>query len=303
MKGQVTYMKKHFSILLCILLCTVLGGCTRQPMTAEYSEEENTIDYGELHGEDSGEVQMAEGTTAHEYRSNPFGETDPMDVCNRFKVYFDSNEPKEDIEKKWDSICNLPSVSRTELVTNTEGRFFVKLEDVNPSFIEFIVDDGDTERMERLKEKGKEIRAHIYATDDVEQVTMCMCRMTKECAEKEWNSEQWSFYIEENDEIELLFSDWLGEEQVRKIKVEKIEDTLPWYLNWGFSNYDCNLLIPEKEYREWFGEDHNGKNIRGLFGCEFFYAQSVDGMKDELEKDLRKIGVHELSNAGFLKEE
>lgn len=186
-----------------------------------------------------------------------------MDVCNRFKVYFDSNEPKEDVEKKWDSICNLSSVSRTELVTNTEGRFFVNLEDVNPSFVEFYV-DGEADIMERLKEKGKEIRAHIYATDDVEQVTMCVCRMTKECAEKEWNSEQWSFYIEENDEIELLFSDWLGDEQVRKIKVEKIADRLPWYLNWEFSNYDCNLLIPEKEYREWFGEDHNGKNIRGL---------------------------------------
>ena len=63
------------------------------------------------------------------------------------------------------------------------------------------------------------------------------------------------------------------------------------------------IIFPVEKYREIFGEDHDDKNIQGLDGSEWFYVQCEEGKLDEVRKEIEKIGVHEISNTGFYKED
>lgn len=301
-------MKKSIQVTI-ILALLMLCGCGREHITVEYSEKDNiTDDAGNDNnvsektdmGEDRDSSQGAKNDNG-EYRINKYGIIEPEDECTRFIVYFPYTDSKNDRMEKWSSICNLSGVERTELLTGTEASFCVKPDNINPKYYDYYV-DGDEEIKKTIDERGLYIRAHIYTANDVEGVTLFMCRKAQESLKDGWNVEEWPFRIEKNEQLELEYVDWLGDDKKHVITVDNISDRAAWYLDYERDNTTCNILMSNELYKEIFGEDHDGKNIDGLYGHESFIVQSSTNMKDAVKEAIMDNGAEEISNS-FFKEE
>lgn len=287
-------MKKLYLAVLEIMIVSILCSCSRERIVIE-QKPDNTDAPTECVSE--GKAEDSSVT----FRPNPFGEIDPPDKCCKMNVFFYKDETKEAVSQKWNSICNLSGVKRTKLVTMGGGTFFVEEKYVNPLYLEYYL-GGDEEIRKFVEKNGLEFTVTFYASDDVDEITMCMYKGSLEGSH--WKVEEWPFYIEENDVITLRYNnDWQEELQYQDITVQKITSELPWYLNTSFDNTQCMIIFPVEKYREIFGEDHDDKNIQGLDGSEWFYVQCEEGKLDEVRKEIEKIGVHEICNTGFYKED
>ena len=301
-------MKKLSGLVFGILIALVLCSCSRERIAIE-EKADKTDDSTEWISEDNTEDSEKEEYHASnneeeapvKFRTNLYGEIDPPEECSKLYVAFNKAESKETVARKWNDICNLPGIKRTKVVTGNGGTFFAEMNKVNPSYLEYYV-DGDEEIRKFVEENGLEFSVTLYASDDADEITMCMWRNTIEACH--WKVEEWPFYIEENDVINLRYNDWLGDLQYRDITIQKIISTPPWYLNRPFDNTKCMIIIPDEQYREMFGEDHYNNKIRGLEGgLEWFYVQCEEGKTDEVRKKIEQMGVYEVGNVGFFKED
>lgn len=297
-------MRKKLTLCMYLLIGLLQCGCSREHMTAEFSEKESCnpddIDVeekGQLH-----DIEVSEEVSAHEYRSNPFGVMEEDKERTRFGVYFLYGEEKEKVQEKWNTICELDDVEQAQMVTNCEGTISINCSDINPEYFKYCI-SLNSECEQIYKKYGMPVRTHVYAVDGIDKTALCMYRRVEASQYEGWDREEWTFYAEENSEFQIEYIDKLGDVQNHSIVIEEILDIPPWYLDYEWTNTECIILMPEDKYAGIFGEDISGKNIRGLFGSESFYIKSREGKREKLEKEVERTGIDCTSNRGYLKEE
>lgn len=299
-------MKKTFFLLLCISIVLMLSGCERESMTAEYAEETEDVN-GESEDDIEDEYEddfqdMEDSSSNYVFRDNYFREIEPDEIRTRFQVCFPRYTSKEEKEDIWKEICNYPEVKRTQVATETVGQIFMDINKIHPDYYKLYVEDAD-EAM--IQSRGFiDFMVYIFTSSDVKENILSMRHDIKDNPMGLWLKEKWPIYVEEQDELEIRYSDEKGEIQTYKITIEKISDDIPWYLDYQWSSDVCILLVPEDTYKEIFGMDEDGENMSTLFGHETYYIDSKKGERENLEKKVSALtGDYDMGSSGYLMEE
>ena len=299
-------MKKTFFLLLCISIVLMLSGCERESMTAEYVEETEDVN-GELEDDIEDQYEddsqdLEDTSSNYEFRDNHFREIEPDEIRTRFQAYFPPDTFKEERESIWNEICSCPEVKRTQVVTETTGQLLMDINKVHPDYYQLRLEDADENV---IKSRGFiDFMIFIYTTSDVKENILSMRHDIKDNPMGLLLKEKWPIYVEEQDKLEIRYTDQLGKSQTHNITVEKISDDIPWYLDYQWTSDVCVLLLPENRYKEIFGMDEDGENMSALFGYETYYIDSKKGERENLEKKVIELtGCSDIGSCGYLMEE
>lgn len=301
MRESMEKSKKCITLLICFFTTAFLAGCARERITVEQLEppaveEEEEEPATEVHAVSTSTIEV------HEYMENEFRELESETECTRIECFFPYEEKAGSKEKKWEEITALPEVEKAVVVTENQGTTHIPIDKVNPDYYEYLVKRGDEEAL--MQQRGYiEFIVHFYTSPDIKENTVGCWHQVKNRAQESsgWIKEEWPFYLESGESLELLYNDRNEVYHSKDVAIEKVSDEIPWYLDFAWPNERCILTLPEDRYVEFMGQDEDGINLSGLAGNERYYLKCKRGQRTKLEEKVTKLGIETVSNPGYLK--
>ena len=301
--GVIMEKFKSISIImyLCFFTTVFLAGCARERITVEQPETSAEEEAGE---EAANEVHAVSTSTVevHDYMENKFRELESEAECTRIECFFPFDEEAASKEKKWEEISSLPEVEKAVIVTEGLGTTHIPLDKVNPDYYEYLVKQGSEEAL--IQQYGYvEFNVHFYTSSEMKQNTLGCWHQVKNRVKESggWFQPVWPFYIEKGESIELLYNDRNEVNHSKDLVIDKVSDEIPWYLDFAWPNTECILMLTNDKFEELMGKDEKGVNLSSLAGNERYYLTCKRGQRKKLEEKVKKLGIKEVSNPGYLK--